>query len=105
MCMRLRPRAALAVTAGVLALSLVDLAIATAAPGVVIMNRLGQEKAVSDPQADQCQPGLGTGTTISNRTEGTILLFPDSNCQTKVYDPLEPSQTRTAQVGSFMALD
>ncbi|MFE5326258.1 hypothetical protein ACFRCG_07690 [Embleya sp. NPDC056575] len=105
MRMRLRPRAALAVTAGALALSLVDLSAATAAPGVVVMYRLGQEKAVSDPQAEQCQPGLGAGTTISNRTEGTILLFPDGNCQTKVYDPLEPDQTRTTRVGSFMALD
>ncbi|GAA3168101.1 MULTISPECIES: hypothetical protein [Streptomyces] len=106
MRMRFSRRAALVATAGALALSCVNLTTASAAPGVVIQENGGQFKQTRDPQAGKCYPGLGADTAISNRTSGTILLFPDGNCSTKVLNPLGPGEFRPDEnVGSFLALD
>ncbi|MFE4977229.1 hypothetical protein ACFRAR_34625 [Kitasatospora sp. NPDC056651] len=106
MRMRIRPRAALVVTAGVLALSFVNLSTASAAPGVVILENGSNFKQVRDPQGGQCYPGLGPDTAIANRTGGTILLFPDGNCMTRILNPLGPGEFRPDEnVGSFLALD
>ncbi|MFG2915879.1 hypothetical protein ACGF0D_23715 [Kitasatospora sp. NPDC048298] len=104
--MRFSPRAALAVTAGVLALSFVNASTASAAPGVVIMENNGQFTEVRDPAPQRCYPGLGADTAIANRTSGTILLFPDDNCRVRIFNPLGPGEFRPDEhVGSFMALD
>ncbi|MYS82102.1 hypothetical protein [Embleya scabrispora] len=106
MRMLLRPRVALVVTAGALALSFVAASTATAAPGAVIMDNGTQSREVRDPKAVQCHPGLGPGTAITNLTAGTILLFPDGKCATKVLNPLGPGEFRPDEnVGSFQALD
>ncbi|MFE4517884.1 hypothetical protein ACFRMQ_27260 [Kitasatospora sp. NPDC056783] len=106
MRMRIRPRAALVVTAAVLALSFVNLSTASAAPGVVILENGSDFKQVRDPQGGQCYPGLGADTAIANRTGGTILLFPDGNCMTRILNPLGPGEFRPDEnVGSFLALD
>ncbi|MFF2662694.1 hypothetical protein ACFVUH_35710 [Kitasatospora sp. NPDC058032] len=106
MRMRFGPRAALVATAGVLALSFVNVPTASAAPGVVIQENGSQFKQTRDPQGGQCYPGLGADTAIANRTGGTILLFPDGNCQTKILNPLGPGEFRPDEhVGSFLALD
>ncbi|MGX4733407.1 hypothetical protein [Kitasatospora griseola] len=104
--MRISPRAALVVTAGALALSFTGVSTASAAPGVVIQENGSNFNQVRDPQGGQCYPGLGADTAIANRTGGTILLFPDGNCQTKVLNPLGPGEFRPDEnVGSFLALD
>ncbi|MBD0669948.1 hypothetical protein BU198_07230 [Streptomyces sp. CBMA156] len=104
--MRFSPRAALVVTAGALILSLVNVSAASAAPGVVIQENGSTFKQARDPQGGQCYPGLGADTAIANRTSGTILLFPDGNCQTKILNPLGPGEFRPDEnVGSFLALD
>ncbi|OPC76965.1 hypothetical protein B4N89_40965 [Embleya scabrispora] len=104
--MRLGPRVALVVTAGALALSFVAASTASAAPGVVIMKNGGKSKQVQDPKDGQCHPGLGPDTAITNLTSGTILLFPDGNCRTKVFNPLGPGEFRSNEnVGGFQALD
>ncbi|MFG2908563.1 hypothetical protein ACGF13_26285 [Kitasatospora sp. NPDC048286] len=106
MRMRFSPRAVLAVTAGVLALSLVNVSTASAAPGVVIQENGSQFTQTRDPKAGQCYPGLGADIAVANRTGGTILLFPDGNCQTKILNPLGPGEFRPDEhVGSFLALD
>ncbi|MGW3078639.1 MULTISPECIES: hypothetical protein [unclassified Kitasatospora] len=106
MRMRFSARSVLAVTAGVLALSLVNVTAASAAPGVVIMESGSNFKQVRDPQAGRCYPGLGPDTAIANRTSGTILLFPDGNCMTRILNPLGPGEFRPDEnVGSFLALD
>lgn len=51
MRMPYRPRAALVVTAGALALSFVNISTASAAPGIVIMENGSQFKQVPNPQA------------------------------------------------------
>ncbi|MFJ4188774.1 hypothetical protein [Kitasatospora sp. NPDC089509] len=103
--MRLRSRALLAVTAGVLALSFVNLSSASAAPGYVRMDRALLHIDIADPKAGQCYTGLGDGTEITNFTTGTILLFPDKNCTAAIFDPLGAGESRTANVGSFLPLD
>ncbi|PJN26121.1 hypothetical protein [Kitasatospora sp. CB02891] len=104
--MRISPRAALAVTAGALVLSFTGVSTASAAPGVVIQENGSNFNQVRDPQGGQCYPGLGADTAIANRTGGTILLFPDGNCQTKILNPLGPGEFRPDEnVGSFLALD
>ncbi|MFB7911906.1 hypothetical protein ACFC1T_36285 [Kitasatospora sp. NPDC056076] len=106
MRMRFSRRAALVVTAGALALSFVNLSTASAAPGVVLMEHGDQFKEVRDPNGGQCYPGLGPDTAIANRTGGTILLFPDGGCKTKILNPLGPGEFRPDEnVGSFLALD
>ncbi|MEU0940792.1 hypothetical protein [Embleya sp. NPDC005971] len=106
MRMRLGPRVALVVTAGALALSFVAASTASAAPGVVILEKGAKSKQVEDPKGGQCYPGLGPGTTIANQTEGTLLLFPDGKCQMKIFNPLGPGEARPDEnVGSFLALD
>ncbi|MEV7599054.1 hypothetical protein AB0O91_16890 [Kitasatospora sp. NPDC089797] len=103
--MRLRLRPLLAVTAGLLALSFVNLSTASAAPGFVRMDRALLHIDIADPKAGQCYTGLGQGTDISNVTIGTILLFPDKTCSTQVFNPLDSGESRVANVGSFMPLD
>ncbi|MFF2625072.1 hypothetical protein ACFVUN_04760 [Kitasatospora griseola] len=104
--MRISPRAALTVAAGALALSFTGVSTASAAPGVVIQENGSNFNQVRDPQGGQCYPGLGADTAIANRTGGTVLLFPDGNCQTKVLNPLGPGEFRPDEnVGSFLALD
>ncbi|MFJ8475656.1 hypothetical protein [Kitasatospora sp. NPDC094011] len=103
--MRLRSRALLAVTAGLLALSFVNLSSASAAPGFVRMDRALLHLDIADPQAGQCYTGLGESTEITDVTTGTILLFPDKNCPANVFDPLDAGESRTANVGSFMPID
>ncbi|MFJ7907406.1 hypothetical protein [Kitasatospora sp. NPDC096204] len=106
MRMRFSPRSVLAVTAGVLALSFVNVTAASAAPGVVIMEQGSNFQQVKDPQGGQCYPGLGPDTAIFNRTNGTILMFPDNFCQTRILNPLGPGEFRPDEnVGSFLALD
>ncbi|MEV7186607.1 hypothetical protein [Kitasatospora sp. NPDC093102] len=106
MRMRFSPRAALVVTAGVLTLSSVNVSTASAAPGIVIMEKGDQFRPVRDPRGGQCYAGLGPDTAIVNRTGGTILLFPDGNCQTRILNPLGPGEFRPDEnVGSFLALD
>lgn len=106
MRMRLGSRMALVLTAGALALSFVAVSTASAAPGVVILEKDDKTKQVRDPQGGRCYPGLGPDTAIANRTSGTILLFPDGNCTTKILNPLGPGEFRPDEnVGSFLALD
>ncbi|MFI5617596.1 hypothetical protein [Streptomyces sp. NPDC051567] len=79
----------------------------SAAPGEVVQrSRSGEEEVTDDPKPSDCHQGLGKGTTISNFTESPILLFPDPNCRTKIFDPLEPEETRTDWAGgSFRAVN
>lgn len=106
MRMRLSSRTALAVTAGVLALSFAGIPAASAAPGIVIQENGSTFNQVRDPEAGKCYPGLGADTAIANRTGGTILIFPDGNCSTKILNPLRPGEFRPDEnVGSFLALD
>jgi len=104
--MRLTPRAALAVTAGVLALSAVHLPTASAAPGVVVLENGIDFKQYQNPEAGTCYPGLGTDLGVANRTGGTIQLFAEADCQGQIADTIPPGQVRLGEnVGSFLALD
>ncbi|MFE6050558.1 hypothetical protein ACFQ6N_07385 [Kitasatospora sp. NPDC056446] len=106
MRMRSGPRAALVVTAGVLALSFTGLSTASASPGLVVQEKGLQQKAVEDPAPGQCQQGLGSGTTIANYTIGPLLVFSDGNCQTQSGPPVQPGEIRPgANVGSFKAVN
>ncbi|WP_331743320.1 hypothetical protein [Kitasatospora sp. NBC_01300] len=102
---RFSPRTALVAAVGALALSLVNLSSASAAPGVVYLEHHGQVQTAQDPQANQCHRGPGPETLVRNQTEGTILIFPDGNCRTQAYQPVEPGEERFGDIGSFLALD
>ncbi|MFD4399192.1 hypothetical protein [Kitasatospora sp. NPDC058397] len=105
MHLRFSPRAAVVVTAGVLALSLVSPSTASAAPGVVIMDRGGEREEVTDPVPGECHRGLGNDTTIVNFTSGPIRLFTDRNCRSRISSLLDPDGAReNVNVGSFMAI-
>ncbi|MET7336786.1 hypothetical protein [Nonomuraea sp. NPDC005650] len=79
---------------------------ASAAPGVVrLYGPDGQVATVVDPQPYDCHQGFGDDTALVNRTEGTVLVFQDFNCRTRVFDPVSPGETRYGNIGSFQALD
>src|SRR5262245_28025924 len=85
----MRPISALlaATAAGALALTVVGPA--SAAPGFVrIETASGQVKTHTDPKAGRCYQGFEGESTITNRTRGTILVYPDPNCRTRVYIPV-----------------
>ncbi|GGT16628.1 hypothetical protein ACFFV7_41545 [Nonomuraea spiralis] len=96
--------AILAVAAG--ALTLISAVPASAAPGVALLSSQdGQTRTINDPQPRQCHRGFGPNSGLANYTEGTILVFPDSNCRTRIFDPVEPGDTKNGNIGSFFALD
>ncbi|MFI6298542.1 hypothetical protein ACIBEJ_43605 [Nonomuraea sp. NPDC050790] len=79
---------------------------AVAAPGVVFLHApSGEQKTVENPAALKCHVGTGPGSLVRNATAGTILVFPDSACRTRIFNPVEPGEVRVDDVGSFMALD
>ncbi|MEV4899285.1 hypothetical protein AB0K48_59200 [Nonomuraea sp. NPDC055795] len=79
---------------------------AFAAPGVVFLHSPdGAQKTVENPQPRECHVGTGPGSLVRNATEGTILIFPDSACRTRIFNPVESGEVRVDNVGSFMALD
>ncbi|MFI6505623.1 hypothetical protein [Nonomuraea typhae] len=79
---------------------------ASAAPGIVILTSPGgEQQVVENPEPGQCHPGIGPDNGVANFTQGTILVFPDPACRTRIYDPVEPGEVREDNVGSFTALD
>lgn len=79
---------------------------ALAAPGVVIITAAnGQDRTVADPKPRDCHRAGGPGSTLRNLTEGTVLVFPDAGCRTKLYNPVQPGGTKQGNIGSFFALD
>jgi hypothetical protein len=79
---------------------------ASAAPGVVrIYGPDGQVRTYADPEAGRCYRGTGADSALVNQTEGTILVFPDSGCRTRIYDPVEPGETKSGNISSFKPLD
>lgn len=93
-----------ALAAGTLALTCA--APAVAAPGFVrVYSAGGQVKTVTDPQPRVCHQAFGPNTAIVNQTQGTILIFPDDQCRTRVFIPVHPGETRHGDIGSFLALD
>ncbi|MFF0869969.1 hypothetical protein ACFYUV_50025 [Nonomuraea sp. NPDC003560] len=79
---------------------------AWAAPGTVrLFSPNGQTRTITNPQPGQCHPGLGPNSALLNQTEGTILVFPDSNCRLRVYDPVQPAGLKNGNIGSFYAQD
>ncbi|MFC4010828.1 hypothetical protein ACFOY2_26610 [Nonomuraea purpurea] len=103
--MRPIPTALLATAAaGALALSIADPA--SAASGFVrIHSASGQVKTINDPQPHVCHQGFTGQSTIINQTEGTILVFPDQNCRTKVFIPVPSHETVHGRYASFFAVD
>ncbi|MFI6922255.1 hypothetical protein ACIBIZ_20115 [Nonomuraea spiralis] len=93
-----------ATAAGALALTIAGPA--SAAPGLVrVASASGQVKTYNNPEAGRCYQGFEGESSITNRTQGTILVFPDPNCQTRVYIPVFAGQTVTDNYPSFRPLD
>ncbi|MEU5867973.1 MULTISPECIES: hypothetical protein [unclassified Nonomuraea] len=87
-------------------LALTCAAPASAAPGFVrLFSPDGQSRIIDNPQPNQCHPGFGPGSSLLNRTAGTVLVFPDSNCRIKVFDPVEPGDVKQGNIGSFLAVN
>ncbi|MEV8637311.1 hypothetical protein AB0395_37285 [Streptosporangium sp. NPDC051023] len=79
---------------------------ASAAPGFVrLYSPDGQVRTITDPEPRACHQGFGENSVVVNRTEGTILIFPDPNCRTRIFNPVDPDGTRHGTIGSFFALD
>ncbi|MGW4957351.1 hypothetical protein ACWEPL_08955 [Nonomuraea sp. NPDC004186] len=79
---------------------------ASAAPGFVrLYSSDGQVATVVDPEPFVCHQGFGDDTAVVNRTRGTILIFPDFDCRTRIFDPVEPGEDRYGNIGSFQALN
>ncbi|MDF5752880.1 hypothetical protein [Spongiactinospora sp. TRM90649] len=83
--------------------------LATTSPSAAATGRLnlyGRVIAVSHLNpAPGCYKGTGEGTTVENKTDSPLLLFPDGNCTTKVYWPVKPGETtKNRNVGSVRVL-
>ncbi|MEU1387312.1 MULTISPECIES: hypothetical protein [unclassified Nonomuraea] len=102
----MRPIPAISAATAAVALALACATPAAAAPGVVrLFSPDGQSRLITDPQPNQCHPGFGPDSGLLNRTSGTILVFPDSNCRIRVFDPVQPGATKQGNIGSFLALN
>ncbi|MCF6473580.1 hypothetical protein FAF44_35125 [Nonomuraea sp. MG754425] len=60
---------------------------------------------VNDPQPGVRYQGFTEESTVLNRTEGTILVFPDPNCRTWVFIPVSRGESVHGRYASFRALD
>ncbi|MBF8189796.1 hypothetical protein ITP53_29515 [Nonomuraea sp. K274] len=98
--------AVLAASAAV-ALALPCAAPAFAAPrGVTITSSDGHEQTFENPSRGKCYTGgFGTDSTLTNSTQGTVLIFPDLNCMTRIFLPVKPGDSRHSNVRSFMPLE
>ncbi|MEV4580458.1 hypothetical protein AB0K16_45255 [Nonomuraea jabiensis] len=68
-----------------------------------LYSRDGHLATVVDPEPFVCHQGFGEDTAVVNRTQGTILIFPDSDCRTRIFNPVEPDEGTYGNVGSFQA--
>ncbi|GAA3106628.1 hypothetical protein [Streptosporangium carneum] len=102
--MRHLPTLLAAAAAGTLALACAGPA--SAASGAVrLYSQDGQVETVTDPQRGVCHRGFGANSAVVNQTEGTILIFPDPNCRTRTFNPVDPGEAKHGNIGSFLALD
>ncbi|RBQ15731.1 hypothetical protein DP939_34175 [Spongiactinospora rosea] len=77
---------------------------AAAATGKLELHNASIAILYTDPPKG-CHGGPGAGTTVSNRTDSRVLLFPDERCLSRVYWPVEPGEVvRGRNVGSVQVL-
>jgi hypothetical protein len=95
---------AILAAAGILTLALASPA--SAAPGVVLVtDHHGRTHEVFHPRPFHCHPAGGHHSSLRNFTRGTVLIFPDRHCRTRIFLPVHPGGVHFGNIGSFFAVD